>query len=245
MALEVLTPDLWRAPTAVVVSVEEAAPDTVLTFSIDGTTVGSEETDVDGYIHNLSLPVPATLGAGTHTVSAGSAGSDTFTLAKAPATAVTAPGAHAAPVAVAGTLQPQGHYRWVLQDLLPGGLGSWVMPKNPTSWTSPILERQLTATHTTARTGHFHVTEGSDPVFEFSFTGLTTTQAEHDSLAAFAALNRRFYLIDHRNRAWIVTFTSFNSSPRRRATVDGVVTDWLIDYTMNALVFEQDWQVPA
>ena len=257
--LEILDPTLSQAPTAATVIVSEAAPTTDVTFKIDGVTVYTETTDEDGNLGPISIPVPESVGAaGSHTITAtqgsGFSASATFTLLRGVNTIERVLGPDAQAVDVPGAITPQGTRKWILQDLMPGGIGSYVMEVNPTDMTSPHLQRALEATHTTAyagytakpnSTGQYHVHEGGHEVVEWSFKGICPTQEMAQKLLDYGDLNRRFYVIDHRARAWKVTFVRVDLVPRRRTLYNGVASDWVHDYTVSAYIYEQDWVRPA
>jgi hypothetical protein len=249
LAVAVLDRTLNQAPTALTVTVAGAAPRATVVFKIDGTTVDEADTNSNGNIAPYSIPVPESVGkAGTHTVTATSGGqtaSATFTLKRDPMTAPRVLGPDAQAVDVPGSVV-NGIRKWVLQDLMPGGRGSYVMPYNPISMTHPHLERGLSAPHSTATTGQFHVYEEGPAPVAWEFKGYCPTQAMHDELISYRNLNRRFYVIDHRGRAWKVTFVEVAMVPRlRHIGFDGVATDWGHDYTVRALVYDQDWVTPA
>lgn len=243
--LTILDTTLRQAPTSVVANLLDGIPGTDVTFSIDGTNVFVAPCDSDGNLFAVSVPVPESVGAaGSHTLTAEQPGaltaSATFTLAIGPAASETTRGPDLDPVEIS-----VAHGKWVLQDLMPGGLGSYVLPLNPQSWVSPVFERTLTARHTTAQTGKFHVSEGYEHAVEWSFTGFCPDQAMHDMLLAYGNLNRRFYVIDHHNRAWKTTFTNVELVARRRLVWQGQPTDWAHDYTVHAVAFEQIARVPV
>lgn len=245
LRLSVLEPDLVQAPATLTVTVSGGWSSTGVQFSIDGVDAGAATTDSDGLLAPTSIYVPDTLFAGTHTVTVTQAdalsGSATFTLQRDPAPTVsdvdlTTPWDAPRPVA-----------RWAFQDLKAGGLGTYVLPLNPTSMTPPHSERALTAMHTTARAGQFHVFEAGPAPIEWQFSGYCPSQEMHDQLVAWGELNRRFYVIDHRNRAWTVTFVNVDIRPRLRqwTFMAQGLTDWGHDYTVHALIYEQAPFTPA
>lgn len=253
MRLEVLDPVLNQAPTAITIMLFDARPKTVVTFNIDGTVIATRTANSSGGLGPLSLAVPESVGAaGTHTITATQAGSltasATFTLRRAPVTAPRIVGPDADPVDIPGALTSTGVRRWILQDLMPGGLGSYILPHNPTTMSDPHFEKLLEAMPTTssvAVSGQFHVFEGGEPPAEWQFSGYCPTQAMHDKLVAYAGLKRRFYIVDHRRRAWKTTIVSVDLTARRRqARDDGTLTDWAHDYTVNALVYDRNWKSP-
>jgi hypothetical protein len=246
----ILDKTFTQAPMSLTVVVEGGWPEDDVSFAIDGTEVLQRTLDSDGGLAATSIPVPEALGSvGGHTLTMesltaeiGSQTADTFALTLAPDTPPTPVGGDIAAVVVpeAATV------RWVLQDVLPGGLGSYVFPNNPTSMTNPHVKKQLSQTHTTAvNTGRYHISEVAEFSVQWSFTGVCFSQAHHDAMLAFSQLKRRFYIIDHRNRAWTVAALSFDPTARLRSNINGVFTDWAHDYTFTVLVMDQNWTVPG
>ncbi len=245
MTLYILDPTLIQAPTSLTAVLSDGHPNTQVVFRIDGTVVYQTNTDGDGQLQPTSIPVPESVGAaGSHTLSATQVGSKTssatFTLAKGPQLMPRVIGVDAEPVSIPGSNQASVQ-KWVLQDLMPGGIGSYILPVNPSTMSQPHFERVLSARHSTATTGQFHITGGGPAPVEWSFEGYCPTQEMHDKLLQFRDLNRRFYLIDHRKRAWKVTFISVDLRARlRQMGMNGVYTDWGHDYTVEALVYDQN-----
>lgn len=246
MGIAVLGSVLRQAPTALTVAVANGAPETGLQIRIDGTLVWLGSTDSTGSLAPTSINVPESVGAaGVHTVTAiqvGGSASATFTLQYAPSLNPTTMGPDAAPVRIPASVLSGGRRKWVLQDLMPGGLGSWVMPTNPAEMSSPYLERNYTTKMTTA--GRAHISEGARVPVEWTFGGLAPDEAFANKLLAYRNLNRRLYVIDHRGRAFKVMITNLELVPRLRKTYNGVLIDGH-DYTMTATVLDQHWiQVP-
>jgi hypothetical protein len=135
----------------------------------------------------------------------------------------------------------------VLQDLAPGGLGSWVMPANPRSM-QPIPQTfNVDARHSTSvDRGQFHLMEAEPAPQPWSFQGYCPDQGFYNQLTAYGQINRRFYLIDHRNRAWTVTFEAVEMVPRHRQKLqDGTYNDWAHDYTVRAVIYDQSFKTPV
>jgi hypothetical protein len=252
MALEVLDPALDRAPTAVTVIVDGGWPGMAVEFTIDGTSVYTDVLDSTGAIGPLSLPVGSQYGDGVHTVAVAGTGAEasigasgTFTLARDPHPNPRVVGPDTAPVDVPASHTATGVRRWVLQDLMPGGLGSWVLPRNPISCDAFPARRTLDQAHTTALNGRWSITEPGVEAHSFSFSGYLRTKDEHDKFVAYCSLKRRIYLIDHRGRAWVTVLTSPDLRPRKRIAEDGgVFNDWATDYTVQAIIYGDQWQVP-
>lgn len=251
--LEIMDDVLYRAPTALTFMVSGGWADDDVEFAIDGTPVLTTKLNSMGALGPMSVSVNTTLGtAGSHlftmtslTYQAGYAVADTFTIEVDPSPALLVVGQDADPVAVPGAVSSTGVYRWVLQDLHPGGLGSYILPRNPATMTNPHYQRTLAQEHTTSvRDGRYHIAEVGQGVLEWQFGGFCDSQEFYDKLVAYYELPRRFYVIDHRNRAWIVVFTSLDFKARLRTNVDGNITDWAHDYQVSALIYDQDWKVP-
>ena len=249
--MEILDPDLLQAPTSVTVVLNNVTAGIPIDFLIDGVDVYQADGSEDSWLGPTSIPVDEIIGtAGTHTLTATQNGqiiaSGTFAIELDNfGSGTTGRGADADPVAVPGAITAHGTRKWVLQDLTAGGLGSYVMPINPAEMDPPEFQRPLSAQHTTAIDGQYHVYEGSTAPVEWSFSGHIPTQDMHDKLMAFANLNRRFYLIDHRNRAWKVAIAAVDMVPRLRSiNLYGEMTDSIYDYTMTALIYDQEWMTP-
>lgn len=251
--LMILDDTLIQAPTALTVVVDGGWPSDDVQFDIDGTVVRTATLDSVGGLAPMSIAVSEALGAmGVHTLTMtsltldpGYTQSATFTIDREPNLVARVVGPDAEPVAVPAAQTSTGVYRWVFQDLMPGGLGSYVLPANPTTMSAPHFQRLLSQTHTTAvDSGRFHVSEVAEHAVEWEFAGFCATQVFHDKLLAYFDLKRRFYVIDHRNRAWKVAFTSVDLVARKRSDVNGALTDWAHDYTVRALIYDQDWAVP-
>lgn len=239
----ILDEEVIQAPTAVAVTVVEGLAETALTIDIDGTVVWEGFTDSEGTLAPTSVNVPVEVGdAGTHTLTAvqvgATSGTATFTLQRDPAQPDVIVGPDADPVEIPASLLPSGLRRWVLQDLQPGGLGSYVMPHNPESMSSPYLEREYDVRPTTA--GFHHVSEGAARVIEWTFQGFAHTAVFAQKLLDYGNLRRRFYVIDHRGRAFKVIFSQVELTPRLRQNVDGQLVDGQ-DYVVTALVLDQEW----
>jgi len=250
----ILTKIVPQAPTSVIVVVDGGWPSDIVRFTVDGITVMNKTLDSVGGLGQTSIPVPEALGAaGVHTLMMESifreltyTMSDTFTVSLPPAPAPVAPPADAPVVVVPEAATPTGVYRWVFQDRMPGGLGTYVFPNNPTSMSNPHVKKMLAQTHTTAvDTGQYHMTEVAEFAINWSFQGVCLSQAHYDILDQFAKLKRRFYIIDHRNRAWTVAGVSFDPQARLRTNLNGTLTDWVHDYTFNAIIMDPNWVVPT
>lgn len=76
------------------------------------------------------------------------------------------------------------------------------------------------------------VWEGGTKAQQWTFSGRLDDKATLDGLVAYFNLNRRFYLIDHRSQAWVVTFAKLDVTPIRQAG-----HPWAHKYEVTALLF--------
>lgn len=248
-----------RAPTSLTLVLTGAQAQSNVTFDIDGTDVYTVSTDSDGSLGPTSINLTTTLGTlGTHTITATQvtaggtiADSEDFTVLRAPSPFPSVAGVDAPPVEVPGALTTENDVEvrhWVLQDLLAeidGGIGSYVFPHNPRNMTSPHLEHAMTNRHSTASDGKIHVFQAGALPKDWTFTGYCPSEVHQEAILAYRYLNRRFWVIDHRNRAWKVMFTSAAFVPRLRQNYNGEDTDWGSDFTVTAVVLDQAYVVPA
>jgi hypothetical protein len=225
--------EILRTPASVSVTVGGATSAEVVTIEIVGVTSMSFVADTGGRVESATFPIPA-MAAGTYTVRAtdltsGATGMATLRVAEDPSEVTTPAPPSGYPD---GTDQGATVKRWVLHDQAPGGLGRYVVPINPEKMTSPHAPRVISVDHTTARAGQHIVWEGSLRGHQWSFSGTVMTQEHYETLVAFAALQRRFWLVDHRDRAWVVAFQSIDLQP-----VGHPPKDWVWAYTIAATIF--------
>jgi len=234
-----------QPPATITVAMSNLLPLSVVEFRIDGVLVGTAVADVQGDIDAMDLLVDRQFAAGTHTVvgtsttDAQQSASATFAVTTSAASLPALSAADVAASLVPDAALGGGHYKWVFQDPKPGGLGSWVMPIGPSGMTSPHVRKTVAASSTVTAHGRPHVSEGARPV-EWEFSGFCPDEAFQDQLIAFSELPRRFYVIDHRNRAWVIAIAALDIRPRRRVIDDaGQNQDWYADYTIKAALFSQ------
>jgi hypothetical protein len=262
--IQVLNKEIERAPASVTVTVSGARPEEPVTFEIDGTQVLITEADTDGNLIAVSLNIDSELGGdtvGVHTVTAiqpdalnnAVSDADTYTIERLPAMNPLNQGIDASPVEVLGVVSHSSNTRhWVFQDLLGvdvGGIGSWVMPINPSEMSSPHFEHAMSSRHTTAKNGRFHIFAAAKAMKEWSFSGYAPDRDFLDKLLQYRNLNRRFYIIDHHNRAWKVVLTNVDHRPRLRHTwmeagQPSIQDDWGADYTVTAMILDQNYFTP-
>lgn len=243
--LEFVNPNLFRAPGALTASVMNFTPNTPLAFNLGELNIYNATTDAGGSIVEVSIPITGSLFPGTYTMNVIATGTDgiaaesatgTFTVQHSPLATPTP--LDLTPIAVppaGGTV-----VRWVFQDPTPGGLGSYRVPINPKEMTSPFAPRAISLDYSTAADGQALFWEGAQPAYPWTFSGYLNTQDHLNKLENFAALNRRFWIIDHRNRAWICTFLSFDPTPKR-----DVRTDYSFTYEATVLIYRGPVVVPS
>ena len=249
LIVSVFNPEIAVTPSALTVSVSEALGSEDIIFLINNVEVMRYAPDSTGTLSLVSVPVPpGDAGSFTLTVRQGatSQGTASFTVAQPYAPPPVRTGPDAPPVQVPGAIQPNGVRRWVFQDLMPGGLGSWVMPMNPATMGSPAFTRELNVKKTTASTaqgGQFHITADAFTPVPWEFSGYAPTDEMRDKLEAYHALNRRWYLHDHRGRAWKVVLQDLELEARLTQYWNGEMTHEGHDYTGRLMVLDRDWTV--
>jgi hypothetical protein len=232
-------------PTLLTVIVQGAGALETITFDLDGVDFWTATTDANGDLtEELPIEPQTTYGTKTLTATSPTKGSSSVTIdiTNLDAGGTADPGIDAAPVLVAGSSG-----RWVLQDLMPGGIGSWVMPINPTSMTNPHVSKVVNVRSTTApTTGRRHVSESNLGVVPWTLGGYCPNQDFSDQLNAYADLNRRIYVIDHRGRAWKCAVASLEITPRKRQLEDdGTPQDWAGDYRLVLDLLDQTFLTPS
>lgn len=248
--------EIDSAPSALAVSVYDAMSQDDIVFSINGTEVLRELADPDGSLEVVSVPVPDFKEDGEHIMQPGtytltvtqgaSIGTADFSIVNPPAPEPEETQEDAPPAYVPASIQPNGTRRWVFQDLMPGGIGSWVLPMNPDPEKSeaPPMARELTAKTTTLsdeQGGQFHVWENEWQPQEWKFGGYCPTEEMREQFEAYYDLERRWYLHDHRGRAWKVTFQSLSMVPRRTQIWNGEWSHQGHDYEAVVLVTNHGW----
>ena len=259
LALSILNPALEQAPTVLLAAMDGGIPDVEVRFYVDGALSYTTLANSQGAVAQVSISISRTQGtAGSHSLQVRQTGAisatQTFTVAKAPSVEPTSVGSDTNAVEVPGAVTSSGIRRWVWQDLMPGGIGSWIMPMNPEEMTAPYLQVNTTSMHTTAlggivgdptSTGRFHIFEGTTVPSDWTFKGYCPFKEMHDKMLQYRDLNRRLYIIDHRNRAWKVVIMDVSFTPKLRQNYNGVPTDWGADYEVTCLVLDQSPVMPA
>jgi hypothetical protein len=231
LIVTVLSP-LQRAPGTFRVSIANGLPGATVSFASEALTIPGAELDDTGSLLSFSVSIPSALDAGTYALVVSSPGrTDTtayYTVVLEPYTSPVAQPDDAAPVPVAPV---DGVRRWVLQDPAPSG-EEYVFEINPDAATSPHPENVFTTEATTAPDGQLLTWEGAQRAVSWQFRGVLTTQTQHDAFVRFRDLNRRVWLIDNRNRAWVVSIENFDAVPRNGQN------PWVHDYTVSAIIYK-------
>lgn len=233
---------LQQAPGTFRVTVTNGVPNATVTFTDSNFDVIDDATlDENGTLISHALAITTPVNAGTYVLTAASAGRDpattNFVIVNDPLSDPTGQPIDADPVLVAPV---GGVQKWVYQDPAPGGLDQYVFAINPLTATSPWPANIFTSDVTTAPDGQFLTWEGATRSVDWSFKGTFLTQDQHDNMVAFSLLQRRFYLIDNRNRAWVVSIENIDLAPRKTPGYP-----WAHDYTVNAVIYSGPIQLGA
>lgn len=135
------------------------------------------------------------------------------------------------PVDTPPVTDPAQHWRFY--DLRDPDV-TWTFVRNPSSWSNVFPPNDFTHAKTTAPDGQPLTWEAAQRPWRMEFKGFIETEQEYDQLAFWSQLRRRFWLIDHRNRAWLLTIEQFDAQALIKPRMP-----WAHDYTVRALIFMQ------
>jgi hypothetical protein len=217
--------EILETPGWLRVSLLSATPDADVEMSLDGgSTFFTVHTEEDGTFEG-SVEVPE-LTPGAHTITAtdvdAQTETETFTVTLEALPPDTIPGN--TPPTTGISADPVIH--WVLEDVMPTGLGAYEFPINPSEMGNVWPQKQLRVEHTIHGSGQDIIWEGrADPV-DWTVKGSVMTQEFYETLEAYKALNRRIYVIDHHQRGWVVAFEGLTFE-KKGSPGD----DWRYDYT--------------
>lgn len=183
-------------------------------FEVDGVLVSTEQADESGMIVAQAI-LTGDLTAGTHTllardVESGREDDEDFEVLQATVEPDDDPPDD-------GPSAPVTPWRWVF-EVTGDNARLYEFPNNPTDMTSPHADRVINPEHTTAPDGQPLLFEGEPVPVEWTATGVCFTQAHFVELELWLALNQRFYVIDHLERAWVVTLESIEWTELRDPT---------------------------
>lgn len=252
--LDLLTPEFSTSPGVIRVNVIGGTPGADLAFDLLGTTtayanppgialgsnVATYSTDTSGNLYGATIPLP-TVSAGTYTIRVRdtTAGTSVTGSIQVDADPITPP-ATLGPDTPIGTVSNGTTVKsWTFKDPAPGGLGAYTFPINPATMTTPHAPRNVVLEHTVAVDGHDVIWEAAYRANEWRFQGTVLTQSFYETLVDFAELNHRFWITDHRNRAWVASIESIDWTKRH-----ALDNDWAWDYDVTALIFQGPVSLP-
>jgi hypothetical protein len=123
--------------------------------------------------------------------------------------------------------------RWTFVD--PAGLlSNFVFTYNPEQMTAPYVPRTFITDSTTSPVGQAQVWEALSPGTNWEFSGYVDNEAELNELLSWLDAKRRIWIIDHRQRKWVVALTSIDPQPKR---VFG--KPYATSYKVTALLFKE------
>lgn len=225
---------MQETPGGLAANISDGQPGETVTFSIIGTTtIADFQTAVlDDYgTLDVMIQVPG-LAAGdyylrTEGTDSGSEDVEFTTLADALSYADSEEKA----LDTAPERTPTQHWRFF--DLRDHDV-TWTFPRNPRSWTNIFPPNDFTHDNTTAPDGQSLTWQAAARPWRMEFTGWLDTEEECNQLVFWSQLRRRFWLIDHRNRAWLLTIEQFDAVHQIKPNLP-----WAHEYTVKTLVFMQ------
>lgn len=232
--LQIIDPEVEYCPSSVTFSMYDGPVEGTVSLKISPDPLGwgtieTYTTEETGTILGESLPLDGDLPAGTYTVTATYAGgtaTDSFQVLEAP---VSFPAADATDLAPTNTPVT----RWQLHDRA-GVLSDFEFTYNPDRMTSPWALRSYVNEATTSPDGQPIIWESFTRAVDWEFSGYIDSETDIAAIQAYVDLNRRFYLIDHRQRTWVVAFKGWDLQPKRVWQ-----TPYAHTYTIRALIYRQ------
>jgi len=223
-----------ETPAGLEVDISNGVPGDTVTLTLIGptTTADFQTVTLDEYGQALDLTVDlpaATAGAYLLRVESGQSGTEDVDLTiqeDALSWDDTERALDVAPVVDAAQ-------HWRFYDLRDHAV-TWTFPRNPSSWTNVFPPNDFTHDNTTAPDGQPLTWQAAARPWRMEFTGFLDTQEEYEQLVFWSQLRRRFWLIDHRNRAWLMTIEQFDATALIKANLP-----WAHDYTVKTLIFMQ------
>jgi hypothetical protein len=196
------------------VAVLSATAEGDVEFYVDGVLVLTEAADESGTIVGFTVPIPDVT-AGLHTLTAVDVTSGQSSAQEFEVVVYTASGSVDPPELGPTTPASVNEViRWVFEQVLPiGSVGSgetYTFPNNPSSMTTPHAPRIVTPDHTVAPDGQPILWEGLGPPVDWSIEGFAFERAHVEALERWQSQNRRFWVVDHLQRAWAVTFEALD-----------------------------------
>jgi hypothetical protein len=122
---------------------------------------------------------------------------------------------------------------WRLFDLRDHAV-NYTFVRNPSSWTNVYPPNDFTHDKTTAVDGQPLTWQAAARPWRMEFTGWLDTETEYNDLLFWSQLRRRLWLVDHRNRAWLITIEQFDAQAQVKPNLP-----WAHKYTVKTLVFMQ------
>jgi len=233
LALNVPVVDIDDTPVTIRASVLNGTADGPVQFHLDSTLIWTDAFDSTGVLADVEIPLPP-VPAGTYNLVA----TDTTTSGSDSVTITIATDPEDDDDGLPEDTEPEINTavtKWVVQDRSSGSLVSYTFPINPEEMTTPFPHKYLLLVPTTAPDGQPLTWEGAPRPHQWEFRGHIETQEFYDALAGFADSAYRYWLIDHRHRAWQVTFEAFE--PTLRTRLDPLAP-WRATYSMRCFTYK-------
>jgi hypothetical protein len=222
---------VYDTPAWLTASILSATPDGEVQFEIDTVLVLTTTADDAGTIPTLAIPAGVLLTVGTHTLLARDVTTGVEDSVEFEVESLTMEPDADPPSVGPATPATGGVIQWIFELPDPGGM-TFTFPHNPTEMTSPFSRRVLNPEFTAAPDGQPIIFEGEPVATEWGATGVVFTQAHYEALEAWHVLNRRFYAIDHHERAWLVTLEDVSWSAKRDPS-----RPWAHGYSLKFLIW--------
>lgn len=123
--------------------------------------------------------------------------------------------------------------RWTFYDPRNPG-DTWTLQRNPASWSNMLPPNTFTEDVTVAPDGQPLTWEAGSRPWRMEFTGWIDDEDEYNRFVFWSQLRRRLWLIDHRNRAWLLTIEDLDAQAQIKPNLP-----WAHNYTVKTVIFKQ------
>lgn len=216
-------------------SILSATPEGYVELYVDGDLVDVVVVDDSGMVVGFTVPI-GDLTPGLHTLMAHDVPTGQESAKEFEVVIFTVGGdVDPTPVGPTSPASSDPVIRWIFEKVLPSPSPGeiYTFPNNPSSMSTPHAPRVISAEHTSAPDGQPILWEGLGAPVEWVVEGFCFEQAHADALEYWHSQNRRFWAVDHLQRAWAVTFEALDWT-----TVRDSKHPWAARYRIKLFIYD-------